>query len=344
MDDDISARGWDPWDGREKTCRADEYGSRTLDGKPIDLSQRAPWVHRLTAAEAAAYTPSAVLGGWDPAEAGAAPAPQAQPPLPSLEVPLWPGNPPGMVPGAGPGADDGTGRFRNVGIPSMYVYLPSGSPKGQHRIALIDCVGGGYTHETRLMGADGAVQTFVPRDVVVIALKYRLTPPSTDVEADARADGLRAVRLVRAHARQWGIAPHKIGLMGASAGANLALNVAIHFDRGTKTASDPVERQSSRPDFVVLLSPWPHGHTVETYPIPKDAPPAFIGTARDDKTASPTFAEGLAANFKKAGVPVDLMIVDTGGHGAYTIGNPGPGGKWVGRFWPWLATIGIRKP
>lgn len=292
------------------------------------------------------YAISVVLcGALTPAAFAQTPsAGQAAPPPPSLEMPLWPGNPPGMVPGAGPGADDGTGRFRNVGIPGAYVYLPPGKASGQHRIAIIACPGGGYTHETRLLGADGAVQTFVPRGVVVIALKYRLEPPSTDVEADARADGLRAVRLVRAHAKEWGIDPHKVGVMGASAGANLALNLAVHFDRGTKTASDPVERQSSRPDFVVLLSPWPHSHTLDTYPIPKGAPPAFIGTAKDDTTAPPAFAEGLAANFKKAGVPVELMVVDTGGHGAYTIGNPGPGGKWVDRFWPWLATIGIRKP
>lgn len=66
MDGSISRRGWDPWSGREKTCRAEEYGSRTPDGQTIDLSTRAPWVHRLTPAEAAGYTVSRVFSGWDP--------------------------------------------------------------------------------------------------------------------------------------------------------------------------------------------------------------------------------------------------------------------------------------
>ena len=66
LDASISARGWDPWSGREATCRAEEYGSRTPDGIPIALSTRAPWVHRLTAAEAARYTNARVLGGWEP--------------------------------------------------------------------------------------------------------------------------------------------------------------------------------------------------------------------------------------------------------------------------------------
>lgn len=67
MDDNIKAAGWDAWSGREKTCRAFEYGSKTPTGEPLDLSHRAPWSRRLTAAEAAQYTPVTVLGGWNPA-------------------------------------------------------------------------------------------------------------------------------------------------------------------------------------------------------------------------------------------------------------------------------------
>jgi len=66
MDSHISAKGWSEWDGRELTCRAAEYGSKTLSGATIDLNQRASWVKRLTAAEAALYTKSNVLQGWNP--------------------------------------------------------------------------------------------------------------------------------------------------------------------------------------------------------------------------------------------------------------------------------------
>jgi pectinesterase len=66
MDSHITAAGWSPWDGRELTCRAAEYGSKTLSGATIDLSSRSSWVKRLTAAQAAVYTKSTVLGGWNP--------------------------------------------------------------------------------------------------------------------------------------------------------------------------------------------------------------------------------------------------------------------------------------
>ena len=214
---------------------------------------------------------------------------------------------------------------------------------GVRRIAIIACPGGGYTHLTRLAGADGAVKTFLPRDVVIVALKYRTTPPSEHVDADALADGQRAVRLVRAHAQEWGIDPEKIGMLGWSAGANLALNVATHFDSGIAGSSDNIDRQSCRPDFVVLLSPWPNKHPIGDFPVGEHAPPAFIGSAKDDKTAPSSFAQGIADAYKKAGAKAHLDIVESGGHGAFTINAPGEGGKWVGRFWPWLAEIGIRK-
>src|SRR5207302_4339884 len=153
---------------------------------------------------------------------------------------LWEGNPPGMTAGATPGADDGTGRVRNVGIPGMLVYLPEAQTSAD-RIAIVVCPGGGYTHLTRLVGADGAVKAFVPKGVVIASLKYRTTPPSAQVDADALEDGKRAVRLIRVHAKEWGIDPKKIGVLGWSAGANLGLNLATHFDSGNPSASDLVE-------------------------------------------------------------------------------------------------------
>lgn len=261
-----------------------------------------------------------------------------------VELPLWPGNPPGMVAGATPGADDGTGRYRNVGIPGILLYQPGTPAPAGGRPVLIVCPGGGYTHLTRLVGADGAVNAFLPKGVAIVALKYRTLPPSTSVDEDALADGERAVRLVRHHAREWGIDPAKIGILGWSAGANLALNVASHWDTGTAEAPDPVERLSSRPDFVVLLSPWPSKRTPADYPIRAGAPPAFIASAEDDKTAPTAFARGIADSWQAAGVRHQLWVVPTGGHGAFTIDAPGEGGQWIGRLTPWLAELAIRLP
>ena len=268
-------------------------------------------------------------------------APVAPPPPPSVTMNLWPGDPPNLVEGAKPERDDPTGRIWNVSVPSMLVYLPARDQQFGHRTAIIACPGGGYSHLTRLVGADGAVNTFLPHGIVVIALKYRLSPPSAHVEADALADAKRAVRLVRAHAAEWGIDPHRVGLLGWSAGANLGLNLATRFDNGDPKSADPVERESSRPDFVALLSPWPHKHKAADYPVPKGAPPAFIGSALDDHTAPVNFARAVAANFEKAGATVHLSVVDHGGHGAYTIGAADDGGTWPARFLPWLEKLGL---
>lgn len=262
----------------------------------------------------------------------------------TIEVPLWPDRPPDAAEAATPGADDGTGRWRNVGIPSMLVDLPETPVPGKGRIALIACPGGGYTHLTRLVGADGAVAAFLPKDVAIIALKYRTKPPSTDegVERDALADAHRAIRLIRHRADEWGIDPGKVGMVGWSAGGNLCLNAASRFDDGRADAEDPVERLGSRPDFVVMLSPWPHGNQPDDYPIRENAPPAFIGSAEDDNTAPASFARGIASGYRTAGTPCHLWVVEEGGHGAFTIDAPGEGGKWIDRFWVWLEEIGIR--
>jgi acetyl esterase/lipase len=252
---------------------------------------------------------------------------------------LWPGDPPAIVPGAGPGADDGTGRYRNVGIPGMLVYLPQ--PGGVRRTAMIVCPGGAYTHLTRLVGGDGTVAEFCPKGVVIIALKYRLNPPSKHVEADSLADLKRAVRLVRAHAVEWKIDPNKVGVLGWSAGANLALNLATHFDRGDPASTDPVEKQSCRPDYIVLLSPWPDGQTLAAYPIGKHMPPAFIGSAKDDKTAPTAFAQGIEDTCQNMNVNAEMILLETGGHDAIEPTATGPGSKWQDRFWPWLVSIGM---
>lgn len=262
-----------------------------------------------------------------------------------LTVMLWEAGPPGMAAGAKQGADDGSGRYWDVGIPSMWIYTPdSPAPEGG-RIALIACCGGGYTHLTRLVGADGAVDAFLPKNVVVVALRYRTTPPSKSAEEDALEDGKRAIRLLRAHAKEWKINPDKIGIFGWSAGANLALNVASHFDEGDAQASDPVARFSSRPNFVAMLSPWPNRppRSIDQYPISKNAPPAFIASAEDDTTAPVSFARSIAQSYKKADVAHSLWVTETGGHGAFTIDAAGEGGHWIERFWPWLREIGIHE-
>lgn len=256
-----------------------------------------------------------------------------------LVMNLWKDKTPGQIEGAPPEWDDGTGRIRGTSEPGMLVYLP---PEGKRNgVAIIACPGGGYEHLTKLVGADGMVETYVPQGVAIISLKYRLKPPSTDVAADALADGRRAVKLVRAHAREWGIDPHKVGMVGWSAGGNLLLNLISHPEAADDgKAADPVESQSSRPDFAGLMSPWPNALPITAYPIPTDAPPAFIGNAEDDHTAPVAFARAIGEAYKTAGAKVEMDIVPTGGHGAFEIGS-GTAKDWPDKFTPWLKQVGI---
>lgn len=257
---------------------------------------------------------------------------------PPEEMKLWASDPPNVVEGAGMGEpmDNGT-RMTKVGIPGMWIHYPAG--EGKDRPAFIVCPGGGYVRQANYQVGNGVVPQFLPKNVVVIVLKYRLAPPSPNVERDALDDAKRAVRLVRHHAKEWGIDPRKVGVLGWSAGANLTLNLASHFDNGKADADDPVERESSRPDFVGLFCPWPAKRTIADYPIAADAPPAFIASAKDDQTAPTTFAEAIYASYRAAGVPSRFWQIDTGGHRAFTYGSAGEGMQWPAHFWDWLVQM-----
>jgi pectinesterase len=368
----VNPAGWHHWNEKDGSSRYYEYHST---GGGADVTQRVSWAQQLSDAQAAEYSVENVLAGsdgWKPAVGPSpttAPAMPAtlpfdapttikvkseaatsqalvpaldQPPIPPLtaSMNLWPGDVPRAKPATQPERDDGTGRMWNVSVPGVLAYLPTQSPPEGGRTAIIVCPGGGYTHLTRLVGADGAAGTFVPQGIAVIALKYRLKPASGDVEADTLADGRRAVRLVRAHATEWGINPHKVGLLGWSAGANLALNLATHPD-ADGAPSDDVDRQTDRPDFVALLSPWPDGRDAQAYPVSAATPPAFICTALDDKTAPPVFAMKVAAQYAEAHAPFDIHVVPSGGHAAYTIGGSSDGSHWPEWFVAWLRGRGL---
>jgi len=276
------------------------------------------------------------------ADASTRPSPQPSTRPSPIVVPLWEHGVPNAAADPGPERDDGTGRIWNVSVPAMLVYLPPSDDGHPPRMAIVHCVAGGYTHLTRLMGADGFVDEFLPRGVAIIALKYRLRPPSTDVERDAAADARRAIQLVRYNAAAWHIDPHRVGLVGASAGANVVLNAVSRAQPSVAQSSDPIDRENARPDFVGLLSPWPDQHEASSYPMAKNAPPAFLASARDDRTAPCAFAQAVAAAYESAGVAHEFWLIDEGGHGAFTIGGVGEGSRWVERFWPWLTQIGMK--
>jgi acetyl esterase/lipase len=258
-------------------------------------------------------------------------------------VPLWPNGAPGSE-GKLTGESVrlsalGEHIVSNVNAPSISVTLPQ--PDKATGAAVIVIPGGG--HVELWMDHEGyAVAAYLAgHGIAAFVLKYRLAraPGSTyTVEGDSLADVKRAIRLVRSRASQWHIDSDRVGVMGFSAGGELAALAATRYDEGARDAADPVERQSSRPNFQALLYPA----------IPKEmnvgvqTPPAFLLGGADDQ---PPISQGLAAlyiEFRKAGVPAELHLYDGVGHGfGLRAGNSGPVAAWLQRFLDWLQARGI---
>lgn len=233
-----------------------------------------------------------------------------------------------------------SGGVAMVSRPEMMVHLPD--PATASGLALVVCPGGSYREVGAFADGMRTVPGLVPKGVAVIVLKYRTRPPSANVVNDALADAKRAMRLVRSHAKEWRIDPNRIGTVGSSAGSHLVLNLATHWDLGDSTASDLVERESCRPDFVTLLCPWPNSESVEDFPISKDTPPMFVACAEDDKVAPIAFSEGIVAACQKSEVPVEFWVLERGGHTAFKQKN-NPAFQWMERMEAWLKKTGFWK-
>jgi acetyl esterase/lipase len=148
-----------------------------------------------------------------------------------------------------------------------------------------------------------------------------------------------AVRLVRSRTSEWGLDPARVGLMGFSVGGEFASMVTFRPNAGEAEAIDPVDRLSGRPDFLIEIYPGPQG-TPDV--VPKDAPPALLLVANDDRGASRVIA-GLFQKYRYAGVPVEAHVIARGGH-AFNMGNRSKLEtlkKWPQRLADWLGDIGL---
>jgi endo-1,4-beta-xylanase len=174
-------------------------------------------------------------------------------------------------------------------------------------------------------------------------LKHRLAREEGStyrIEVEAFADAQRAMRLIRSRAAEWHIDPSRVGALGFSAGGELVNQISTRADGGSAEPADHVDRQRFKPDFQALIYP---GRSGDIQPV-KDSPPAFLACAYNDRT---DISEGLAEaylRFKRAGVPAELHIYGTGGHGfGLRAGSTRPVGGWNARFEEWLADRGLLK-
>ena len=261
----------------------------------------------------------------------------------SKVIPLWPGMPPGSESWNYPEqvitrTEDAVRRISNVTRPTLTIYLPEASRA--NTTGIIVCPGGGF----RWLSIDHegvyVAQWLNSIGVAAFVLKYRVMRTGDREESDAAkmaerrkaiiplatADAQQAVRLVRAHAAEWGVARDRIGIMGFSAGGYLAAAIALHYDADT------------RPNFAAPVYPG----TPEDVTAAADAPPLFLVQADDDKTVAPAnHAIRLYEAWAKAGIPAELHIYSRGGHGFGMRKRGLPVDTWTERFRDWLALEGL---
>ena len=233
----------------------------------------------------------------------------------------------------------------NIHNPSIEVHLASAS--NNTGMAIIVAPGGG--HNMLVIGSEGADQVpyFFNYGIATVILRNRLRKDGYNAKTDEVYDALQAIRLVRAHATEWNIDPHKIGIIGFSAGAELTMATALQYDDfnvRNNTPGDPLAGVSSRPDFVGAIYPGPSLFTKGgTPPIPKDAPPSFIAGAGWQDKIHAVWADEYFTAMLNAGVPnVEIHIYARGKHGGGLGYRDFTGeGTWQDRFIGWLRDLGF---
>lgn len=256
-------------------------------------------------------------------------------------VALWPSAPGSTeVPEKVRVTEKGEHVISSVHQPSLTVFLPA---KDQATgAAVVVCPGGG--HRELWVDHEGfaVARWLADHGIAAFVLKYRLareTGSTYRVDVEALADAQRALRLVRSRATDWGIDPARLGIMGFSAGGELAALASARGTDGSADAADPLDRLSSRAAFQALVYP---GNSKSIQPA-KDTPPAFLVCGYDDR---PDISSGLAEvylRFKSAGVPAELHIYTGTGHGFGLRATTQPVGEWPVRLREWLGERGLLR-
>jgi acetyl esterase/lipase len=307
----------------------------------------------LTLCTATLLSVSALASPWQPAAGHA-------------QLPIWPGAAPGTPPGATVEAETaeasrlGTG-VSHVSRPTMTVYAPVAKNTGA---AVVVFPGGGY--KTLAIDLEGTevCDWLSSKGTTCVLLKYRVpySGPYWDDQCKchitpkvpmALQDAQRALSLVRAHAAEWHIDPHKVGVLGFSAGGHMVAAVSTHFEQRAYQAVDSADQESCRPDFAVALYPghlwnWndlPHPK-LELNPdiakhITHQTPPTFLLQAEDDEVDNVNQSLVYYLGLKDAQVPVEMHLYAQGGHAFGLRRTKLPITDWPRLVETWLRTIGM---
>ena len=250
-----------------------------------------------------------------------------------------------------------------VDIPTITVYLPAANPA---QTAVVIAPGGGYGHLSMQKEGEDIALWLNAHGVAGIVLKYRLGPSyHNPVELN---DAKRAIRTVRAEAGKLGIAPNHIGIWGFSAGGHLAATAGTLYDAGERTARDPIDRLSSRPDFMILAYPVitmnePYGNTgsivnlLGPHPDPAlrasvspelhvtaDTPPAFLFATTEDKTVPVMNSVLMYSALIAAKVPAEMHLYQHGPHGVGLAPGYPDLKNWPDLLATWMRARGLMGP
>ena len=306
-----------------------------------------------------------------------------QPSAGHTQIPIWSGKAPAPQPVAGPEVAKTTGKefliagrpvvgVSNVTRPTMTLYSPGGKNTSA---TVVVFPGGGYQELAIDLEGTEVCDWLTPKGITCVLLKYRVTdvgayPKSGPYPESPMAleDAQRTMGLVRLHAAEWHIDPHKIGVLGFSAGGHLVAAISTHFARRLYRAVDAADKESCRPDFGVAIYPghlslsaaeWdasqgvrkvvmqkPHTADKELglnpdLPVTRQTPPTFLLQAEDDHVDNVNDSLAYYIALKKAGVPVEMHLYAQGGHAFGLRRTKYPITGWPQLMETWLGTIGI---
>ncbi|KTF31120.1 alpha/beta hydrolase [Xanthomonas vesicatoria] len=291
-----------------------------------------------------------------------------QPAPGQVEIPLWPGAVPDAVRHPNPeSVGTGEGRFpwtkvSDVSRPTMTVYPPKGHNTGA---AVLVFPGGGYQVLAMDLEGTDICDWLTARGITCVLLKYRVPNSGPTWRNDRRyypkvqtalQDAQRALGLVRAQADQLAVDPHKIGVLGFSAGGHLVAAVSTHFATRTYPPVDASDAQSCRPDFAIAVYPghlWAHededGATRDPtqlslrpdITVTAQTPPTFVLQAQDDHVDGVSQSLAYYVALQHAGVPTEMHLYAEGGHAFGLRAGTLPIAQWPHLVETWLGTIGM---
>ena len=275
-----------------------------------------------------------------------------------LVVELWPGNVPDEEPGVigpekvvmSPKLDrkqvevtESTRMLTNVTTPTITIHRPT--KEKDTGTAMIICPGGGYWNLYWELEGEEVATWLNSLGVTGIILKYRVPCRPDEVKGEpARRplqDAQRAVSLVRSKAKEWGIDPERIGMIGFSAGGHLAIATATRFEQRTYEARDDIDKISCRPDFAVLaysgyLKAKDKDELAPGLTIPKGTPPVFLVHGGEDLISPPEHSVFMYLALKRAGIPAELHVYANTSHDFAVRPGDGPFSTWPQSCAHWM--------